>query len=299
MKKPKINGAKLQLGPVSVTSGAEAPSRMAILLWGPATCGKTTFAATAPGDKLWLSFGDQEHVSVMHRKDVLVANLSEMSVSDLFKHAQSDNPFGLDTFLSENENVETIVADSMTAIAFRALQHSVTKGIGGGKGFTPSMESPGVGAYGGRNAIVLEVVTGLLRVTAKHGVHIILTAHEGDPINRIENGKELIDYISIMLGGQLVNNMTWRLSEICICRKRRTVIGNGRIALRATRLRKPMKTRMFTSKGDPEFILSYDADLPDDAKSQMTIAGWFDAWRSTNGVKLAVPGVSHTKKGSK
>lgn len=272
---------------------------MAILLWGAATCGKTTFAATAPGDKLWLSFGDQEHVSVMRRTDVHVANLSELSASDLFKHAQSDNPFNLDTFLSENENVETVVADSLTAIAFRALQQSVAKGIGGGGKFAPSMESPGVGAYGGRNAIVLEVVTGLLRVTAKHGVHIILTAHEDDPSL---DAKGLIDHISVMLGGKLVNNMTWRLSEVWYMSQAPHGERERKLAIRPTRLRKPMKTRMFKSNGDPEFVLNYDADSPDEAKNQMTIAKWFEEWRATNGEKLTVPGakpVSLTQTKSK
>lgn len=286
----------LMLGPVKVQSGPEMPSRMALLLWGSATCGKTTFSATAPGHKLWLSFGDQEHVSVMHRPDVSVANLSELSVSDLFKHAQSDNPFGLDQFLSENPKTKTVVCDSLTAITFRALQHSVQKGVGrGDRGFTPTMEAPGQGAYGGRNAIVLEVVTGLLRVTARHGVHIIITAHEADPTNRIEGGKEIIDYIGVMLGGQLVNNMTWRLSEIWYMSLnqygKKDSDGNPterRLAVRPVRLRKPMKTRMFTSKGKPEFNLVYDPDRSDDYKGQMTIANWYAEW-SYAGKKLEIP----------
>ena len=68
MSEPKV----LKAGPVEIKKGAETPSRMATVIWGPATCGKTTFAATAPGEKLWFSFGDNEHVSVAQRKDVHV-----------------------------------------------------------------------------------------------------------------------------------------------------------------------------------------------------------------------------------
>src|SRR5215831_11831421 len=85
-----------RVGPVEASAGKTAPMRMALLLWGPAACGKTTWSATAPGKKLWLSLGDQEHVSVAHRKDVVVADLSGISFHELFKHGQNDNPFGLD-----------------------------------------------------------------------------------------------------------------------------------------------------------------------------------------------------------
>src|SRR5262245_23169083 len=120
-----MNKPTLMLGSVPVTQGDQTPSRMALLLWGPSGAGKTTYAATAPGDKLWLSFGDQEHISVQHRKDVHVVKLYDMSLEDLFKHGQSDNPFGLDKFLAENEQFETVVVDSITAIAYRALQKAV------------------------------------------------------------------------------------------------------------------------------------------------------------------------------
>lgn len=288
--KRKIIGT---LGPVEIRSGAEAPNRMAILLWGSATCGKTTFAATAPGDKLWISFGDQEHVSVMHRPDVYVANVSALTATDLFKHAQSENPFNLDKILSDNENIETVVCDSLTAISFKALQHSVSKGIGmstKGGGFTPTMEAPGQGAYGGRNAIVLETITGLLRVTAKHNVHIIITAHEDDPVTMVQDGKEIISYIGVMLGGKLVNNVTWRLSEIWYMSIDPHGDKDRRLAIRPTRLHKPMKSRMFSQKEKhQEFVLKYDADLPDGANGQMTIAGWYDQWIGNGGKKIPMP----------
>lgn len=297
-KFPKEPKKLASLGQIPVTQGADTGSRMALLLWGPATCGKTTFAATAPGNKLWLSFGDNEHVSVMHRKDVFVANVSDLSVDDLFKQAQSDNPFGLDTYLAENEHIETVVCDSTTALAFRALQKSVKSGVGAGRGFTPTMEAPGISAYGGRNAILLETLTGLLRITAKYNVHIIITAHEDDPTMRNEGGKEVIDYISIMLGGKLVNNMTWRLSEIWWMTQETTGDRSRTLAVRPTRTRRPMKTRMFSGKDLPSFTLNYDADKPDDAKGQMTIANWYNEWVDGGYAKLAVPG-SATKLGSK
>jgi len=281
--------SKQMVGGLPVTEGGDTLTRAAILLWGASTVGKTTFAATAPGVKLWLSFGDNEHTSVMRRKDVRVVKLYELGVEELFKQAQHrDNPFGLDQYLAANEDVATVVCDSATALAYLALHQSVyTKKVGAGKGFTPSIEAPGLSAYGGRNQIVLEVLTGLLRITAKHNVHFIVTAHEADATTKIEQGKELIDYIGIMLGGQLVNNMTWRLSEIWYISQQDHGDKSRRIAFRPTRLRKPMKTRMFDDTGQIEFTLKYDARKPD--KGQMTIAKWVNDWLDEGGALQPVP----------
>jgi AAA domain len=278
----------IMLGPVPITENTGTPTRMAILLWGSSGVGKTTFAATAPGVKLWLSFGDNEHVPVAHRKDVRVANLSELGFEELFKHAQSDNPFGLDGILADDEDIETVVCDSATAISFRALQKAVHDKVGAGKGFIPSMEVPGISAYGGRNAIVLQVLTGLLRVTARHNVHLIVTAHEDDPTYVKDGKNDVIDYIGMSLGGKLVNNAAWRLSEIWYMSQSEQGDKGRRIAIRPTRLRRPMKTRMFSDKGPAEFFVKYDADKPD--KGQITIAGWYDAWLKGGKQKMPVPG---------
>ena len=287
MAKTPVKKEVLQLGNITLTTKEDTPLRMALLLWGPATCGKTTFAATAPGRKLWLSFGDNEHVSVSSRGDVIVASLFDLGVDELFKDAQSDNPFNLDKFLAEHDDVETVVVDSLTAITYRALQKAVKDGVGAGRGFRPTMEAPGISAYGGRNAIVLETLTGLLRITAKHGVHIIITAHEDDPVTRQENGKDIIDYITVQLGGKLVNNMSWRLSEIWYMSQEDQGKRRRRLAVRPTRLRRPMKTRLFRSDQGQEFFLDYNSEKPD--KGQMTIANWVNEWMEKQGEKINVP----------
>jgi AAA domain len=279
----------LQLGPIEVTTGDKSvdSTRMAILLWGPSGAGKTTFAATAPGEKLWISLGSDEHVPVARRKDVRIADMSGLSIDEFMKHARNENPFGLDRILSENHGIGTVVFDSMTALSYMSLQKAVRDGIGGSASFRPSLEFPGISAYGGRNAITLEIMTELLKVTSKHNVHIIFTAHEDDP-TMVKHGKDdIVDYIGIMLGGKIVNNVAWRLSEIWYYSQSDLSKRNRRLAIRATRKRKPMKTRMFSDKGEPEFEITYDADKPD--KGQTTIASWYDKWLDGGGEKLNVP----------
>jgi hypothetical protein len=285
------------LGPLPVTSGKEAPARLAVFLWGPAGDGKTTFAATAPGVKLWLSMSDNEHAPVSGRNDVDVVDLSVMGLDDLFKHGQNDNPFGLDQLLSEDYSIETVVFDSATALAFRALQKAVADGDGRGSTFRPTIEVPGLTAYGGRNARTITVLTGILRVTAKHNVHCIITGHEADPTTRPDGkGNDVIEHIGVQLGGQLVNNMAWRLSEIWHLRQKNTGDKGRVLSYRPTAMRRPMKSRMFRYDAEPAFDLNYDAHKDDDAKGQMTIAQWHEAWIKGGKQKLHPP-VSH--KGGK
>lgn len=295
---PQINRpTSLQLGNVTVTKGSDTLTRIALLLWGPAGCGKSAWAATAPGDKLWLTIGDNEHVTVQHRDDVYVANFSDMTPAALFQQAQSQNPFGLDALLSEHTNIETVVFDSATATAHKALQRAVEQGLGASRDFRPTMEAPGIAAYGGRNAIVLDVLSGILRVTAKHNVHCIITAHEDDPTMRKDDrGNDVIDYVGVQLGGKTVNNMSWRLSEIWFMDINRA--GNKRtVAVRPSLNHKPMKTRMFAYSGAPFFTLDYDAEQPD-AASPHTIAAFYDEWAAGGYAKLTVPGSKPGTRGS-
>ena len=107
------------------------------------------------------------------------------------------------------------MCDSLTAIQYLGLQKAVADGVGAGKGFTPTMQAPGRSAYGGRNANLLTVMKSLLYVTAKHRVNLIFTAHENDPVSKVDaKGVETLESISMSLGGQFVNNVSAQISEI-------------------------------------------------------------------------------------
>jgi hypothetical protein len=111
-----------------------------------------------------------------------------------------------------------------------------------------------------------------------------MIAHEDDPVVDKEG---IVQHISVMLGGKLVNNMTFRLSEIWWMSQDVTGDKKRRLAVNPTRKRRPIKTRMFSHRGQPEFELKYDADRPD--KGQMTIASWYDLWEKGGMQKLEVP----------
>ena len=63
---------------------------------------------------------------------------------------------------------------------------------------------------------------------------------------------------------------------------------NRRIMIRPARNKKPCKTRMFQTSGEPEFEWSFDPDDLEDSNN-MTIEGWFEAWKANGMKKLELP----------
>ena len=167
-----------------------------------------------------------------------------------YKRAITQETSAGDQFL-ENNDFSTVILDSVTNLSQRCLEQSVDEKIGRSPKFTPTMEFPGLSAYGGRNAKLLVCIKGLLRVTGKHNKHCIFIAHEDDP-ERDDEGNVL--YISIMLGGKLVNHFSLQISEIWWLQDTGK---ERRIAFRVCRNRKPMKTRIFLQDKQPEFIAKF------------------------------------------
>jgi hypothetical protein len=276
--------------PFPVTKSTETKSRLSLLLWGPQGGGKTTFAATAPGQKLWLSFGDNEHVSVSGRRDIDVIELFKETSEQIFKHGVGSNPFGLDSYLYENQDIMTVVIDSLTQIQYLALEKSVNDRLGRSGTFEPTMQAPGRSAYGGRNSLTLEVVRAVLRVTAKHQVNVIFTAHERDPKTKMDSrGVEIIEAIYITLGGQLMNQVACQMSEIWNLRQEPGGKRNRIVTTRVSGYRTPLKTRMFLQTGEASFILNYNPDLPDEHPGQMTISRFLDQWNKSKMVRIPMP----------
>jgi hypothetical protein len=273
-----------------IKKGTDSVPRLSQIIWGLANVGKTTYAATAPGEKLWLAFGDSEHASVAHRKDVRVMELFAKSQEEIFRHGIGPSPFGLDKYLYENRDVKSLVCDSLTAIQQLALEKSVADGVGKSHNFTPTMQAPGRPAFGGRNQNVISLMKSLLQVTAKHNVHIIFTAHENDPITKSDGrGNDTLEAINMSLGGQQLNIVSSMISEIWNLRMEPGGKRNRIITTRVSGYRRPMKTRMFDQKGEAAFILMYDPDRPDSDQDQMTIAKFYDRWVKGGMRRISIP----------
>jgi len=273
-----------------IKRGVDASVRLSMLLWGQAGAGKTTWAASASGDKLWLSFGEGEHVSVSARSDVFVMDLSSIPADEVFKHGLGKNSFGLDQQLYERRNIKTVVVDNLTAIQYLGLEKAVADGIGASRIFTPSMQSPGRSAYGGRNANLIALMKSLLYITGKHKVNIIFIAHENDPVTKIDNrGVESVEHIGMSLGGQLVNNVSAQLSEIWNFRQEPMGKRQRICTVRVSGARKPMKTRMFDQRGESSFVVNYDPTKPLNSLGQVTISGFWEQWHKSGMQRIPVP----------
>jgi hypothetical protein len=261
-------------GGIKVQNNADKARRLSMLVWGPAGCGKTSLAATAPGNKLWINFDPDGTDSIASRPDVLVADLSNQKYS-IVERFKTDDGLGIGKVLSDPDaNISTVVVDSLTAYS----QLAVEAAIANTKGAT--LERPSPGAYGARNALTLRLVTGMLRLTSLHNKNIIFTSHEDAAVTDDEGH---VLYITMMLGGKLPDQAALQISEVWYMNDTGK---ERRIAIRPVRGRKPMKSRMFDGTSNPEFIWDYNINKPD---PKMELTHWYNKWTEGNFVKLVPP----------
>ena len=268
MDAPTFSAGGLTISPPT-TDGA----LMNVLLWGDSGSGKTTLAATAPGRKLFVMLDPGGGLSLTAREDIDQLDLSAESSIKLMSQFRTVDPYSLTMFLRTHLDIETVVLDSATALAYAALQEAVTKA--GGKS---TMEQPGMHGYTYRNGSILRVVTAIMRMCALERRHLIVITHEGNA-DRNEDGVVLS--VTMALSDSVANQVGLRFNEVW------HVSDTGkerRIAVRPCRLRKPMKTRLFTAT-EPEFVWHYDPDT----QVGEGITDWYRAWQVGGGKKLPMP----------
>lgn len=241
-----------------------------MLIWGPSGCGKTTLAATAPGRKLLMNFDPGGPTSITTYDDVSVLDLSTQPQGIVERFKSESDPLGVNQV---RDHFDTFIFDSLTTITELTLHMGITKDRGS------TIERPAPAAYQTRNALALELIRNVLRWGEKNQKHVIFIAHEGAAERNNEGS--VVSY-PVALGGQLPTQATLRISEVW------ALIDDGRqrkIAIRPCHMRRPMKTRMFSTSGEPEFVWRYDADK----RTGATLAQWWDQW-VTNGLsKLPLP----------
>ena len=273
---PTLSGYTIQSKP------AQLGTRLSLMIWGPSGSGKTTLASTAPKNILWINFdpdGEQAIPShLLHDGLVTIIDLSSEpdSVVEKFKKT---NPLGLDKYLTEHEDVHTIVVDSLTTFGDKAMSHAVIVAQGTAKGRNSTLEEPGYAGYGNKNTWMRLIVKNMLAITGKHRRNIIFIAHEDKP-EKDQQGVPL--FITIMLGASLAQQVPVPIGEIWTLED---VKGKRRIAVRPCRLRKPMKTKIFDARKTLEFDWLYDA-ITDKGEG---IADWLEQWEANEFKKIPIP----------
>lgn len=275
----------LMAGGIPITMPSVDDMMLNMLIWGDSGSGKTTLAATAPGTKFFVMLDPGGDLSLADRSDVAVLNLTAESPTRMMTQFRMADPYDLGKILTARPDYETVVLDSVTALAYIALQEAVTRA--GGRS---SLEQPGMHGYTYRNASLLRMTVAMMRLCALHRRHLILITHEG---NADRNEEGVVLSVTMALSDGVANQVGLRFNEVW------HMVDNGKdrvIALRPCRLRKPMKTRLFNAD-KPEFIWHYDPNT----QVGEGIADWYHAWQANGGRKLALPAraVSTTSRGGK
>lgn len=185
----------------------------------------------------------------------------------------------LDVVLSQDTNIQSVIVDSVTSFGELALTYAIQSGKANGKGFTATLDAPGIGGYGIRNRAVLSFTRMILRVTGKRGKHVMLVCHE----NTADRDKEgNIESISILLGGDLPEKVPLQISEVWHMED----TGTKRVlALRPYAKRSPMRSRMFDAMTAARFDFKYDART----KTGEGITDWYARWEAGSFKKLSIP----------
>jgi hypothetical protein len=270
---------------LKVPTLAETDQRFSLLLWGPAGCGKTTLAASAPGRKLLINFDPDGPVSLGPRDDVVLIDLSGKgkTVVEAFKVDDDpllpigDKKYRLSKIIADLE-IETVITDSVSAFSQRATEQAVTVVKGA------TVENPSPGGYGARNIYTLRMMGGILRTTRLSNTNCIFITHEDDSGVRDKEGNLL--HITMLIGGKLGAQVALQISEVW------NMSDDGKvrkILLRPSRMRKPMKTRMFRVDGPIEFELKYNQDGSDAPYGKHSLAEFIKEWENNGRNKIQVP----------
>ena len=245
---------------------------MSTVIWGPSGSGKTTLAATAPRPILWINFDPDGTSSLMDQEDIYIADFSKEKHNCVVKFKQ-DNAAGIVTLLEEHPEIQTVVFDSITSFNEMALK----QGVDDVRGAT--VEAPTLQGYGRRNSYTMQGIMSVIRATSKHNKHVIFIAHEDAPQKDEMSGAMMV---SILVGGKMQSEIPIKLSEVWHLQDTGK---DHKVTIRSNRMRKPMKSRMFSTSGASEFNWNFDPETWDGTG----ISEWYDAWVANGGKKIPLP----------
>jgi len=266
---------------LTVQTNPKPTPRLAGLIWGNAKVGKTTYAASSPGKKYIINLDPEGYIAVDHRDDVEVWDYSDQEpkrVIDFFT-----TKLGTRIDQSDAKPGDTFIFDSITVMNQHGLMTAIANGVGESRSFKPSIEMPGLAAYGARTQYLIHSMQPVLRATRRKGCNIWFIAHEDTP-ERNDKGDFL--YQSILMSDNAINQTSAAISEIW-----RMSVGtsnNREVFIRQTNLYKPMGSRIFRMDEGSSFKLKYDIDKPD-LDQPHSIASLWQKYLDGNGQKLHAP----------
>lgn len=264
--------------PIEATASSDRKSRTAGVIWGLPKCGKTTFMTSLPGKKLFVMLDPDGDQSIPDRDDVDIMRLYEQPDDVIMRWLEGKMP----SFIQKNAGkYDSYVYDSLSTLYRVMLNEAIKNEVGGSNKFTPSLDTPGLTAYGSRTNHMLNIANKNLRATAAVGAHCWFTSHEDEPKT---NDKGEFLYITMNMSGKAINGLGLEVSEIWHMRLHDD---KWWIMIKPARGKQPMGSRVFDMTAGPEFRLKFIPDLgPDQPHS---IATWYQEWLDGGKRKLPLP----------
>jgi len=269
-------------GELEIEQSSERKSRTAGVIWGIAKCGKTTFLTSLPGKKLFVMLDPDGDMSLPDSPDIHILRLYEQP-DDLIIRYLTDK---LPTLLRRNEQqFDSCIVDSLSTLGQICLNEAIRTNVGesskNGEKFKPTIDAPGLSAYGSRTARTVDIVNKVLRATGSVGMHCWFTSHEDEPKTNAKG-----DFLgsTMTLSGKAINGVGLNVSEIWYMSQHD---GKWKIAISPCRGRSPMGSRLFDVTGDIEFRLKFNPELGTDQPHSITT--WYNTWVASGRAKLEVP----------
>lgn len=259
----EFNG--LKIAGVELSAPANVQKRISLMIWGQPGVGKTLFASTAPGKKLWLLFdpnGSDTLSSCPEKDNIAVVDLSKSSYSITSTQGSLENPFGIEQYLKDN-TFDTVVFDSATTYLDLCLKQAVatTKNA--------TVEVPTQAGWARRNSLMKQTLNNLIRLTNKYNKHIIIIGHEDN--GQMDDLGNLIKQ-SVMIGGSSNTAVCITLSEIWYM----SVTANKRkIHFAPFGVKSPIKTRMIDTNVTRSVDWNYNPSTGGEG-----IKEWFEKWQT-------------------
>ena len=264
--------ATITLGKKELTTPKTQVKRMSTVIWGPSGSGKTTLAATAPRPILWCNFDPDGTSSLMDQANIHIADFS-MDNPNVVETFKNEGCAGIRQTLEDNPEIKTVVFDSITSFNEMSLKHGVSQVRGA------TMEMPTLQGYGRRNSYTMQGIMSVIKATGAYNKHVIFIAHEDTPSKDELTGALMV---SILVGGKMQSEIPIKLSEVWHLEDTGK---NRKITIRSSRLRKPMKSRMFITSEGSDFTWSFNPESWDGEG----IEDWYNKWVKNDGKKIELP----------
>lgn len=265
---------------ITTTTSSERKSRTAGVIWGLPKCGKTTFLMSLPGNKLFVMLDPDGDNSLPDRDDIHIMRLYEHDDATIMRFLEDKMP----TFIKQNaDKYDSYIFDSTSTLYRILLNEAIRKKVGESKksNFEPTLDMPGLVAYGSRTNHLLNIINKNLRATSSVGAHCWFTSHEDEPKTN-DRGETL--YTTLNLSGKAISGMGLEVSEIWHMHLHDK---KWFIQIKPCRGKQPMGSRIFDMTSESEFQLKFNPELGVDQNH--SIATWYHQWLSNGKRKLPLP----------